>query len=805
MSSDQGPVSKPPTTTSSLRRVTLQSQAVGEWANLTILQPDLERARSEHALRHFDAVPKILERVISEAEACVQSPSTSEDARSSYELLLASAHCLLGRTLYGSGAELDSAPHFNRSLELFRKRESQIPQQRNASRLWADYGITLHHVGRLNDAIRALNHTVESGAAPPEAFHYLGRAYRDLGLAEGDRNKLEQAKGALDKGLAMAPGDPGIYVTLAGVLADLGDRAGAVAKYVDAALGVAGSQEFRLASELLEQALKLSPTDPAAVTLAAEVKRAEGDFPAALAILDSALKLQPDAAWALGTKGKLLRNWGKLDAAIHLLRSIPVEDAENAWISSELAGALLDAGLTGEASQELDKALRLSPNDAAALLLKGRSLIAQNRDAEAIPLLERALQSQPDFVDARFELGRAQFKCGQYAESVKTFDQVLATDPAWVEAGEAKANALYASGDWEGALAQSRRALELNPGNPVMLDLAYWSLRQLGRDEDALREMEFELARNAKSAVAWYLKGTLLLDRNQPEAAAEALSQAESLDPSNADAQIALANALRLLGRYGQAGETCGRALQKQDLSSYAMGWAGVYFGEVGDFRQSCEILSRAVVRYPENGWLWGSLGWSLQYRDNESAAQSVDAYLRAIAADGNQRNIWNEKGLADALYLARRDSEAGGKFLQLMKDWPDLKDRSVAYVHGWANCRLGNYAPAIKLLKEAADISPEYLFARFDCGLALAASGNLPEAVETYAWATSEADGVDKLRRRGLLYVAVFDLVETARRGRLHEKAADLIESMGKHLARAGDTSQAPWLISPWARPAKA
>ncbi len=812
MSTDEEPVLRHPSTTSSLRRVSLQAQAVGESGILTSLQPDLERARSEHALRHFDAVPKILERVIKEAEACAQSRSTREDVRSSFELLLASAYCLLGRSLFGSGAEQESAPPFDRSLNLFEKRKGEIPLQRNASRLWTDYGITLHHTGRLNEAVRALTSTVETGVAPPEAFHYLGRAYRDLALAEGDKSKMEEAKKALEKGLLLAPGDPGIYVTLAGVLEELGDSAGAVARYVDAALGVAGSQEFPLASQLLEQALAITPTDTTAVTLAAEVKRAQGDFPAALEIVDRALKLEPDAAWARGTKGKLLRSWGKLDEAIQVLRSIPVDDADTAWIASELAGALLDAGHQDEALQELDKALRLSPGDAVALLLKGRLMISQGRSSDAIPLLERALHSQPDLIDAKFELGRAQFTLGNYAEAVKTFDLVLAADPAWVEASEAKANALYANGSWEAALAQSRRTLQLNPGNPNMLDLAFWALRRLGRDEDALREMEFELIRNEKSVMAWYLKGSLLLDRNEPQAAVEALGRAAELGPDNADVQIAYANALRLLGRYKLAGEVCEGALKLKNLSEYAIGWAAAYFGEIGAFDRSCEILSEAVRRYSDNGWLWGSLGWSLQYRDWDSAAEAVEAYRRAVAADGNQKNIWNDKGLADTLYLARRDSESKARFLQLMKDWPDLSDGSVAYVHGWTHYRLGHYEDpeghykeAIRLLKNAADSSPDYLFARFDCGLALATSGSLAEARDTYARAAAEADGCEMLRRRGLLYVAVFDLVEAARRERLKPDAADLIEVLGKRLGHAGGNPEAPWLTNPWAYPAKA
>jgi tetratricopeptide (TPR) repeat protein len=378
---------------------------------------------------------------------------------------------------------------------------------------------------------------------------------------------------------------------------------------------------------------------------------------------------------------------------------------------------------------------------------------------------------------------------------------VIAVDPKWIDAAEEKAEALYLKGDLEAALSQSRRTLELNPGNVRMLELAYVALRDLNRDEDALRELDLELSRNPNSALAWYLKGAILLDRDERELAKESLERARQLDPDNPDVQIALSNALRLLGQYLEAGAWCESALNREGLSSYALRWAGVYFSEVGDFSRACKILSEAVRLYEDDPWLWSGYGWALQYRDDRSAGESVKAYEKALAALADEYSMWAKKGLADALFVAGQEEEASHRFRQVIEQWPDQSDRDVAYVHGWSHYRLGNYQQAAELLKCVAESSPDYLYARFDCGLARAAEGMLLEARQTYRRAIAEALSVHPLRRHGLLYVAQFDLVEAAKKNRLTHDAADLIEEVSRQLHSAGNLMTDEWLRSPWAR----
>jgi tetratricopeptide (TPR) repeat protein len=782
------------------RQLNLQAQTVGETGILTSLLPDVARARIEHLLGHHDAVSAILARVIADAHACVESTTIDDSTRACFDLLIASSNCLLGRSAAAMGNEAEGAPFFARAVSLFEARAPQVPEQPNANQLWTDYGIALYKTGSPGRAIEALTNAEKTGVLLAEMYHFLALAFRASAPPEGSQEVLEKAAEAARKGLQLAPADPGLCCTLAEVLFALHDTAGAVSAYLDGALGAARRNDVTCTGDLVTCALTLAPANRAAVTLAVEVYRSKQDFPSALNLVDAVLHDPPEQPWALALKGKLLRNSGKLDQAIDILRRVPF-DPDTAWAATELAGALFDAGQFKAASEAVDKALEYNSRDAAAQLLKGRLLIEEGHPELAIAALENSLKLDPDSPPACFELGRAYFSCAQYPDAVRLFDMALAAAPDWGQAAGAKAKALYWQGQYGPALSQARRTLKMSPGDPEMLDLILDAARQLDREEDALREMEIELARDSRSPRAWYLKGCILLDRNDLHGAAESLARAADLDSGNADVQMAFSNSLRLLGSYEKAGEVCEKALQCRPVTAYALGWAGTYFGEVGDFARACQVLTQAATAFPKGSWLWGSLGWALQYRDDCSAAQSRECYEKAIAEDGETRNIWNLKGLADACVLCGLAAEANQAFQKLIEEFPDTSQPPILYVHGWSHYRLGNFAQAAELLRSAAATSPDFVFAQFDCALSLLADGRLDQARAAYAKALYQAASVHPRRQRGLLYVAAFDIAEAAKHGRIRSDAAEQLALLGRQAVKVGvDASTMPWLANPWA-----
>jgi tetratricopeptide (TPR) repeat protein len=791
--------SSPLNATSAGRTLNIQAQTLGPLGILTTLQPDVERARGEHALRHAEAVSAILSGVIATIQSCIQSQSLDPQTRASFDLLLASSNCLLGRSATAKGNANEAAPFYAVSLQLFESNAGEIPLQHNFSQLWTDFGIALFRTGGLERAIAILLTVATRGVPIAETYHYLALAYMARAQGGGREENLHKAVDAANDGLKLASGDPGLYCTLAEALAALGDNENAVSMFVKGALGAARKNDSTATNDLVTRALELDPRHQDAVVLAVEVKRAQQDFNGALQLVDSVLAVPPQPPWAIALKGRLERDLGRPEEAVKLFEQVPIA-RDTAWVASELASALLASGEAKAAAAAVDKALEFQPQDSGALLIKGRLLIEQSNFKDAVPVLQNALQADPTSPFVRYELGRAFYFSKDYTSAVGMFDSALEVSPEWAQAASAKAMGLYEMGEFGAAFSQARRALKLSPGDPSMLDILRDAARNQGREDDALREMEIELARDPHSARAWYLKGSILLDRNDLDGAVDALQQAATLNPRNGDVHMTFCNALRLSGRYDDAGRECDAALTCEPLSGFALGWAGIYFGEVGEFGKACEALSRATGVSPDAGWIWGSLGWALQYRDNASAKESLDAYNRALKEDGDDRNIWNVKGQADAYFLCGETEKADESHLALLKQFTDISDPSVLYVHGWAHYRLRDYDQAAELLKRAADLSPEYIYARFDSALALLACGKTELARSAYTSALSDTGWVHQRRQRGLLYVSIFDIAEAVRNNRVGPEAASLFAYLLKRLARVWpEAVEMPWIKNPW------
>jgi TolB-like protein/DNA-binding winged helix-turn-helix (wHTH) protein len=158
-----------------------------------------------------------------------------------------------------------------------------------------------------------------------------------------------------------------------------------------------------------------------------------------------------------------------------------------------------------------ERALALEPNLPEANIQMGRLKRQVDFDwAGADVSIQRAIALEPGVPE---NLGQAAFMAvlfGRFDEASRLDSQALQLDPLNAESWERVADDRFFAGQLDDAVADIRRALELNPdnwGSPVMLSQIY--LVQ-GRPQDALREgerIQFGVLRARDSAVAYYALG----------------------------------------------------------------------------------------------------------------------------------------------------------------------------------------------------------------------------------------------------------------------------------------------------------
>jgi tetratricopeptide (TPR) repeat protein len=776
------------------------SGPVEDFSILADLQGDLERVRKEYALRRFELVARRLSELIPAAARMAEKFGNEDHTRIRFDLIRASSYCLVGRlsrriTSY-PGRASDSLPispddAFQKSVDLFDRYVNDFDRYYEyPSRLYCDYGIALFRLGKEDKAEAMLIKSRDTGAAPQETFGYLGLIYTN-------KERFSEAREELQRGLQLAPRDPILWEALADVREFEGDSQGALEACREAALSANISGHLEWAGKLLDRALRLSPANSAMLLLAVHLAKRRGNLQDALKIVEKALAGKDKLPFALGIKGTLLHDLERDDEAIEILGSIKVETKQLAWVKVTLAAAFSNRGQPLKALSALNDALSFDPNDGGTLVMKAGILIDQGEPDAALPLLDIAEKSEPDWALVGYERGRAFMLRGELELALQNFGRALELAPEWLVAMKAKAGALIALNQTEEAVLLIRRALSVAPGDSWLLESLVRELRRKGSDEEALQELEAELQRNGESTIALWLKGELLQNNGQYERAAETLRLLSRLQPDRAEVHLSLAKVGLGLREYDLAEAALKKAIQIEPDAPHTLGWYGIYLADVGEYIKAVETLEIATRQAPAEAWLFYNLGWALQYRDQRSAMSANQAYRKAM--DLEPGDPWHRKGFADTLYMMGRREEASECFEALIRDTNYSSEEAVAgivYLIGWCQFRQARYEEAMRLFQVALDMQSDRYGTHFDLALATLRSGRIELATREYERGLDRSAKIHVKRKRGLLYVALFDLVQAAQEDLLVGQAQVIFSKLSEESRKVGlDVAKLAWL----------
>jgi tetratricopeptide (TPR) repeat protein len=241
------------------------------------------------------------------------------------------------------------------------------------------------------------------------------------------------------------------------------------------ALFAVGGARATEAHGLAEELLGLTPDDVDALVAVARGRAAAGDAAGALTALGQAQtrapgradlhKLQGDVALKVGDKRGALAAYRaalELDAGyvqvwLDLGR---LHEEKEEWTEAQrayeraldalptfheaalaLADLLRRAGRVRQAVVRLAEMLEQDPYDLPALLLLGRALLDDKRDAHALEAFRRALKFDPEQVEALFQMGVGLARVHRYGEAVEAWEKVTRLDPGGPFAQRARMHA----------------------------------------------------------------------------------------------------------------------------------------------------------------------------------------------------------------------------------------------------------------------------------------------------------------------------------------------------------------------------
>ena len=344
---------------------------------------------------------------------------------------------------------------------------------------------------RIQQAYIALTHTVEDRRATPEQ---LAKAYGEVGDLLMALNELESAEPYYLNAQTLEPGDRRWPYLLGHLYQTRGPLESAVTSFErarqlqpnDVATLIRLGEVYlalgrnEAAAPLFDQAIALAPGSAAAWFDAGQAALARHDDRAAVKALETALERDAGATAVHYPLAMAYQRLGNLDKArAHLAQQgkveprpeDPVLDEIDKRIDSALlfefrGGRAMAAGEWATAADFFEKALALSPDNAAMRHRLGVVLFRMGDTRGAEEQFERVVRTTPSYREAYYNLAMIKAGSGRMEEALSRVSTALEHDPGFMPARLLRARLLAVTGRPAEALAQYTTALELEPLNP---------------------------------------------------------------------------------------------------------------------------------------------------------------------------------------------------------------------------------------------------------------------------------------------------------------------------------------------------
>jgi cellulose synthase operon protein C len=460
---------------------------------------------------------------------------------------------------------------------------------------------------RNTDAQRVLKEIVELDKEAPGSL----TARNQLAAQALAVNRVAEARGLLEEVLKRSPRDADALVMRGRLLLGEGKAADAVIDLRSAAKDKPGSAEIagllaqahraagepQLTREVLADAVKFKPDDPALRLLLAADMADSKEFGAAHAELDEAIRLAPKAARGYEAKAQLAASQrdfaGAEKALVALKQQLP-----NDTVGYLRLGQLHASQRKYEAAlKEYDAAARRVPTDPTPVLSAVGLLIGERKFDAAAARIDAYAQADPKNVliqhQLRGELALARRDLGN-AEAA--YRQLVAAAPTIPNGYQSLARVMMLRNDVPGAMAVFDAGEKAIPAEPSLpLARAEW-LTRAGRYDEAISIYETLLQRDpANDAVTnnlAYLLTEIKGDRPSLERALQLAGRFEGIN--NSGYLDSLGWVHYRLGQYDRAVLVLERAVALSNAPLLQL-HLGMALHKNGDPKRGSDLLRKAL------------------------------------------------------------------------------------------------------------------------------------------------------------------------------------------------------------------
>jgi tetratricopeptide (TPR) repeat protein len=290
-----------------------------------------------------------------------------------------------------------------------------------------------------------------------------------------------------------------------------------------------------------------------------------------------------------------------------------------------------------------------------------------------------------------------------------------------------RGQALSLAGDTDGAIAEYREALRIDPDFVLAHANLGHALRTKGRLDEAIEQFQDAVAIEAGYVPAHYALGLALIQKGQLETAIAHLHIARQLAPDDASVRIALSAGLLKWGDVNGAITQAREAVQLSSDSAPAHFALGLAMSTQGSLADAVTEFEAAAKIDDKNPIIENNLGLARAGKGDIDGA--VEAYKAAVALAPNSADIHNNLGAA--LLDNDKPDEASVEFAKAVS----LDPANPMYQRNYATAlgKKGDADRAIASYHDSLRIDPKDVSLHEGIGLTLLGRADLDAAIEQF------------------------------------------------------------------------
>ncbi len=461
------------------------------------------------------------------------------------------------------------------------------------------------------------------------------------------------------------------------------------------------------ARSILEAAVSRRPDYLPGLMALAHLENSEGKGEAALELANKAIAVEQFSGEAMLLAGQIKLARKDWDGAIVEFERLLSYFQNNPMAHFQLARALEGKGESNRAIVSLLTAINLDPTYPPAVILFSAIHLRKGEPAPAEAPLRRLLQARADFSPAWEQLGEVLRALGRLDEAARVFDALVKAAPQSAPWTYRRGELLSRLGRLPEAKADLTKALELDKTQLGALELLIGMAFGAKQGPEALRLAQASVQANPQSARPQLILARVHLTLKEPDQAEAALKRAIELEPEASEPYLALAQFYGSIQKQDGAVSSLETLLAKNPKSKQALLLKGMLLESKKDYPGARSAYEGLLAADPQSWLALNNLAYiQLDHFKDAAKARDYAAKAREVAP-GNP-------AVADTLgwSLSRLGQYAQAEPL-LKEALAGLADNAEVHYHVGVNSYyLGQEEAARKALQQALKLSPEFTHA---------------------------------------------------------------------------------------------